>query len=163
MARMFLVCGTPGAGKTEFSKKFCEHNGIRYLSPDMYYACINGDERIRSNEFLVWHTLFGAILQAEAEGVDVLVDTQALRYIDRVKFLEWFPQFEHHLIYITASLELCLRNNEMRRRVIPLEKLENAFAQLEPPNEFEDERWLTVSIIKNEDNKLYLKSIYLKG
>lgn len=162
MARMFLCCGMSGAGKTTFSKKFAEYNNIEYLSPDDFYLQINGDEKIRKNKFLVWISLFNKIHQLEIEGKDCIIDTNALTYVDRTQFLNWFPSFEHHLIYIDAPLGLCFENNFNRDRVIPEEIMEELWEKLEPPDEYEDERWVTFSEIKNVNNVLELRGIYLQ-
>ena len=162
MARMFLCCGMSGAGKTTFSKKFAEYNNIEYLSPDDFYLQINGDEKIRKNKFLVWISLFNKIHQLEIKGKDCIIDTNALTYVDRTQFLNWFPSFEHHLIYIDAPLGLCFENNFNRDRVIPEEIMEELWEKLEPPDEDEDERWVTLYEKKNVDNVLELHGIYLK-
>ena len=37
MAKMYLMCGLSGAGKTTFAKKFAEENDLIYLSIDDFY------------------------------------------------------------------------------------------------------------------------------
>lgn len=162
MAKIFLCCGMSGAGKTTFSKAFAEHNNIEYLSLDDIYLKINGNEESRANKFLVWKTLFEKIHQFEEDGKDCIVDTNALTYVDRTQFLNWFPNFEHHLIYIDAPLDLCLENNANRSRVIPKKEMLALWNKLEPPAEDEDERWLTYTEIVNNDNTLELFGIYIR-
>lgn len=162
MARMFLCCGMSGAGKTTFSKEFAENNDIEYLSPELFYERINGDEKIRDNKFLVWHTLFEKIHELEINGKDCIIDTNALSYVDREQFLDWFPTFEHHLIFIDAPLELCIYNNSNRDRVIPEEEMFRLWEKFELPDEYEDERWMTYTEILNEDNEFELYRIYVR-
>jgi len=124
MAKMYLVMGASGAGKTTFAKDFAKRSNLLYLAPDNFYALINGDECIRTNKFEVWISLFQAIHVAELAGRDCIIDTNALSINDRDQFLGWFPTFEHHLIYIEADEELRKSNNRQRVRQVPDTEIE---------------------------------------
>ena len=154
MAKMYLVTGCSGVGKTTFSKRFAEERNLLYLSPDDFYALINGDDRIRDNKFTVWITLYQAIHAAEMSGRDCIIDTNALTQIDRDQFLGWFPTFDHHLVYIEATPELRKHNNLQRTRHVPDEEMDRMSALVQPPRWGHlDKRWMSFTHIVNNNNK----------
>jgi len=50
MAKMFLMCGNCGSGKTYFAKEFAEKNSYKYVSIDERYKAHNGSESNRENK-----------------------------------------------------------------------------------------------------------------
>lgn len=159
MAKMYLMCGCSGAGKTTFSKAFSEEYGLKYLGIDDFYALVNGDECLHTNTFDVWIEFYKAIHEAEVNDVDVIIDTNAITRSHREQFIEWFPTFEHHLIYIEASETLRKKNNMSRRRQVPDDVMDRMTALLEKPI---NERFKTITYIFNLNNE-FQKPIVLKG
>lgn len=155
LPELYLVCGLSGCGKTTFAKRFAAMHNLRYLGADDFYAKVNGDENIRGNKFEVWQELFRAIHQAEIEGVSCLVDTNSLSAASRDEMVNWFPGFEHHLIFIEADEQLRMENNRRRTRQIPEDVMIAMRYRVEPPvwNTL-DKRWLSLTRILN-DNKHY--------
>ena len=157
MAKMFLMTGHPGSGKSFYAKQFAEKNGYRYLSIDDMYATFNGSPNCHDNKFDVWMTFWRQIHAAEMAGHDIVVDTNAPTRLDRNEFLNWFASFEHHLIWVDASEELCLINNSNRSRIIPEEQMRSMFYFFEEPNIRENmgsnrSKWVSISHIPNNDN-----------
>lgn len=152
---LYLVCGCSGSGKTTFAKRFAAANNLLYLGADDFYAKVNGSELRRGNKFEVWQELFNAIHQAETDGVSCLVDTNSLSAASRDEMVNWFPGFDHHLIYIEADEQLRMENNRKRIRQIPDEIMIAMRTKVEPPvwNTL-DKRWLSLTRILN-DNKEY--------
>ena len=166
-AKMFLMCGHPGSGKSYFAKRFAEINGYRYLAIDDTYAYFNGSPYSHDNKFDVWMTFFRQIHAAEMAGVDIVVDTNAPTRIDRAEFTSWFPTFEHHLIWIDASMKQCLENNQKRGRVIPHDQMLKIFSFFEVPDAEEyysfnpRANWKSFSLVNNVDNHfLFRKTLY---
>lgn len=159
MTKMYLMCGCSGVGKTTFSKKFAKDNGLLYLGIDDFYALVNGDECIHTNTFEVWIEFYKAIHKAEINNIDVIVDTNAITKSHREQFLEWFPTFEHHLIYIEASEALRKKNNISRRRQVPEDAMDRMTALLEKPL---NDNFKTITYILNLNNE-FQKPIVLKG
>lgn len=159
MAKMFLMCGMPGAGKTIFAKDFAKKNGYIYLSIDRLYAQFNGSEKNRENKFEIWQNFYKMIHYYETFEYDIVVDTNAPTLFDRTEFLNWFPNYEHHLIWINAPIDLCLENNRNRERVIPEDVMKKLFLNFEEPTMFTytmscraRSQWESVSMIKNNNN-----------
>lgn len=154
MANMTLVCGMSGSGKTTFAKKYAKENDLIYVNPDDYYTRINGDECKHYNFFEVWMSMWRDIHNYEINGMDILIDTNALTRGQREQFLEWFPTFKHHLIWIKAPFELCIENNNKRRRVIPYEtmkKMWDSAEWLELHKEWS--KWDSIKIVEKLDNE----------
>ena len=153
--KLILVCGCSGVGKTTFAKSLANGRGYRYLAPDDFYELVNGDAKIRTNRFTVWMTFFSAINAAMEEGQSVVIDTNALRLNDRDQFLDWFPDFDHHMIFIDAPYELRSKNNQARDRHVPEDALKRMDDIIEPPRWFGlDRRWLGFVHYRNHNNVL---------
>lgn len=160
--KLHMMCGISGCGKTTFARKFARDNDLLYLNPDKFYELFNGDERRHYHEFDVWMALFRALHMAEKDGTSVMFDTNSPTYVSRSQILDWFPDFEPHLIYIEASAELCRSNNAARRRVIPADELRRIIASFQPPAVDEDDRWQTMTFLRNVDNTLQTCAVYEK-
>ena len=154
MAKMYLMSGLSGSGKTTYARKFAADNDLLYLNVDDFYAVWNGSPTIHEHEFEVWIAFYQAIHCAEIAGRDCIVDTNALTAVDRIQFLNWFPTFEHHLIWIEAPIELCVENNNNRARVVPIAELEKMYHYMEYPTANEDarRRWKSIKYVMNNDN-----------
>ena len=173
-AKIYLLCGMPGAGKTYFAKEFAEKNGYKYVSIDERYKAHNGSESNRENKFKIWLEFYELIHYYEVVNCDIVVDTNAPTLFDRSEFLNWFPTFEHHLIWIDAPIDLCLKNNRNRKRVIPEDTMKKLFLNFEEPTMFTytiscraRSQWKSISMIKNNnnhfENRLTLFGSFPKG
>ena len=157
MANFYLVCGISGGGKTMLSKRIIEKNKkIKIYDVDEYYAKINGDECIHEKTFDVWISLFQDLHKSELMNEDVLLTTNALTVSQRNQFVEWFPTFKHHMLWVTAPKEKCIEGNQSRRRQVPLEKLLKGWENMEFPNANE-RGWDSIAQITNcWDNENYI-------
>ena len=150
MAKMYLMSGCSGAGKTTFAKAFAMEHDLKYLGVDDFYAFVNGDECIHTNTFEVWIAFYQAIHEAEVNNIDVVVDTNAITRSHREQFIEWFPTFEHHLIYIDANIELRMKNNKSRRRQVPDDVMVKMTERLQSP--WFDEKFESIIWVVNNEN-----------
>lgn len=149
MANFYLVCGISGGGKTTLSNRIIQTNdNIRIYDVDEYYARINGDECNRSNFFEVWMALWRDLHESEMKGENVLLTTNALTVHQRNQFVEWFPTFKHHMLWVTAPQEKCIEGNNKRRRSIPIDKLIHDWERMEFPNSNE-KGWDTITQVTN--------------
>ena len=163
MARMYLMCGCSGAGKTTFSKAFAEKHGLRYLGVDDFYKKVNGDECLHINMFEVWIEFFKAIHETEINNIDCIIDTNAIIKSHRDQFIDWFPTFEHHLIFIDANEDLRKKNNLSRRRQVSESAMDRMTKELEIPSpNMERREWKSIAFVYNNNN-YFDKPIMLKG
>lgn len=173
MAKMYLMCGLSGAGKTTFAKKFAKEHNCVYLGIDDFYACFASTNGVKSPwsdpdaSFEVWIKYFYAIheLSREKNGKDVLIDTNAPTFVKRQQFIDWFPCFdEYNLIYIDIKdEELRKRNNASRGRVVPDDEMERMRKEFEKPVNFfvdcdriyayPEKRWNNIIVYRNVNNE----------
>ena len=117
MPNLICLAGMPGVGKTTWANSFLEkHPDYRYFSPDLYYERINGDDTVRANTFEVWMAMFRDINTAMKQGKNVLVDSDNLTFHQRTQWIEWFPDFQHILVFFEASWDTCYNQMKQRRR-----------------------------------------------
>lgn len=162
MAKMYLMCGLSGVGKTTFAKEIiCANKNMLYLGVDDFYAKVNGDECIHENQFEVWIEFYKAIHEAEVNGIDCIVDTNAITKCHREQFLEWSPSFEHHLILIRCDEKLRYMNNRSRRRVVPDDVMLKMSINFEYPQQEEVCKWDSVKVVYNTDN-VFSHSVMIK-
>ena len=157
MSHFYLVCGISGGGKTVLGERIVKKNpNIIYMDTDEYYGLINGDSRIHKNTFDVWIRIFQDLHKYEMEGKDVLLTTNSLTVAQRRQFIEWFPTFEHHMLWVTAPKEKCLEGNRNRYRNIPEDVLLKFWEEMEFPNASEA-GWATIAQVTNcWDNENYI-------
>ena len=117
---------------------------------------INGDERRHEDDTEVWLIFFKAIHLAEQHGRNIVIDTNSPTRTKRTEFLDWFPSFEHNLIFVGAPYSLCEKNNASRNRVIPPDELREIYESVEYPHaSSEDDRWVNIYVAENDDNEVY--------
>jgi predicted kinase len=163
MANMYLVCGISGSGKTTLSKQLAKEHNLLRLGVDDFYAKVNGDECDRRGKFEVWIEFFKAIHNTEINGIDCVVEASGITMHQRREFVEWFPTFKHHLIFVEADAELRKKNNMIRRRQIPEWRMDEMTKQVqEPDTKSDDNKFDSITIIENRGNQ-FEQPIALKG
>lgn len=155
MAKMYVLCGFSGVGKTTFAKDFAEQNGVIHLNIDDFYAQVNGDECDRSNMYVVWRLFFDTIRRYEQNDEDIIIDVNCLTKGQREQFLEWFPSFSHHLIYIQADEDLRYKNNASRYRQVPEDAMQAQVDRFECPSMKEIKMWDSYMRLRNINNQAY--------
>jgi predicted kinase len=107
MSRLIQLCGLPGSGKSTWAAAHA--NGARVVTADE----IREGAR-PGREFLI---LWNRAKKELREGRDVIVDTCALRAIDRSQALGVGRQFNARceLVVFCTPVSLCRARNSMRR------------------------------------------------
>lgn len=152
MAKMFLICGISGVGKTTLSQRMAEKHELRRIGVDDFYAKVNGDDKDRRNKFEVWIEFFKAIHEAEVNDVDCVVEASGLTKYQRREFVEWFPEFEHHLIFIEATADLRNKNNLARNRQVPDWRIAEMEKKVQRPDAEDCECFDSVTFFCNKNN-----------
>lgn len=169
MAKMYLMCGLSGAGKTTFAKKFAEEHNLVYLSIDYFYKTYGLGRYDEDTGFDVWIEFFKTIhFYEKYTNRDIIIDTNAPTFVKRQQFIDWFPTFdEYNLIYIAIDdEELRKKNNASRGRVVPIDEMERMRKEFEEPVEFyhddsftyafAERRWDNIIVYRNVNNNFTL-------
>lgn len=143
MPNMICLAGMPGVGKTTWARSFLKHHPeYHYFSPDLYYERINGDDCVRANTFEVWMAMFRDINTAMKQGKNVLVDTDNLTFHQRTQWIEWFPDFQHILVFFEAPFIVCYSQMINRRRKLPYHTMIAKWKRWErPTTELDGKFW----------------------
>lgn len=121
----YLICGISGGCKTTLTEHIVKKNPrILIYDVDKYYEIINGDECDRSNPFEVWIKLYQDVHDSMVKGKDIILTVNALTVSQRRQFIEWFPDFNHHCLWVCTPKARCFEGNRQRRRHVPDDKLE---------------------------------------
>lgn len=156
MANMYLICGISGSGKTTYAKKLAQEENLVRLDIDEFYEKVNGDECNRENKFEVWIEFFKAIHELEESETDCIVETAGLTAYQRREFVEWFPKFKHHLIFIDSDKRTRRKNNKSRRRQVPKWRMKQMERIVEKPNlDSSDKLFNSIQILNNSSNTFY--------
>lgn len=159
---MYLMCGISGSGKTTYSQNLEKITGIKRLGIDDFYKKLNGDECKHNNTFNVWIEFFKAINTMSLQNKDCIIDTNSLTWHQRMQFIEWFPNFKHHIIFIDADFNLQKKNNQSRYRKVPDDIMDKMLNELEKPTKELDTNWDTITYIHNINNK-FQPPVSIKG
>ena len=149
---LYLMSGPSGAGKTRYAKQFAERFNLLYFGIDDFYRVYNGDETLHEDECEVWLAFFHALRLAECKGRSIIVDTNSPTRIKRCEFLDWFPAYNSHLIFLSAPPDLCWANNNSRVRKIPKDDFQEIYDSVEHPLAHEDPRWKSIMCYWNGSN-----------
>lgn len=153
---LVLVCGCSGSGKSTFAEKISRMYGYKHLDVDEFYK-IPGTSQ-RRDKFCAWMDFFTAIHSAEVSGIDCVADTAALTSSSREEFLNWFPGFEHHMVFIEAEHMLRFENNDGRERRVPIDVMLRQDIIVERPVwRTMDKAWISYTLIENRYNHYNVK------
>ena len=152
MAKMFLMTGPSGAGKTTLAFQIVRWRGLKYMGIEDFYARRFGSELIHEDEEEVWQDFERAIRDCENQGIDILVDTNSPSRADREWFMERFPNYAINLIVVEADREICIFNNRQRKRKIPEKEMLKILDSVELVASDEMKNYETVELYRNYDN-----------
>ncbi len=154
MARLRLMMGTPGSGKTTWCQAHLGDND-RYVSRDaIRFSMVSEDEEYFSKEKEVFAKFAATINTNLKLGYDVFADATHLNPGSRLKLLRAIkvPVDGIDIIWIKVPLETAIEQNNNRkdtRSFVPLSQIRRMNYSIIPP-EF-DEGFDTIYIV--EPNK----------
>lgn len=154
MAKLFLMMGVAGSGKSTWCKNHFDESKISYVSRDeIRFSLVSEDEEYFSKENEVFRQFVYEINDALNLGIDVVADATHLNAASRNKLISLIkaPVDEINVIWIKTPLEIALERNAQRegRAFVPVSVIRRMSYQLEEPS-FE-EGFDKIYIV--EDNK----------
>ena len=137
MAKLFLMCGIPGSGKSTWAKNHL-HKNAQYVSrDDIRFSYIAEGEEYFSREGEVWETFVKTINTNLELGYDTFADATHINPASRKKLLNQIKNYESvEAIFIDTPLSIALERNELRKdteRYVPRSVIRRMSSQLEEP------------------------------
>ena len=164
MAKMYVMCGVPGSGKSTFVKDFAGHLSSRYhiISRDEIRFKLLDMKEDKSVDYFscedeVENLFYTAIFNSIQNEVDCFVDATHINKKSRRKLfkklldinkdnfeLGFFRPEEVIAIYFEKDLETCLKNNRKRsgRALVPDYVIKNMYNSYERPLTSEGFDWV---------------------
>ncbi len=132
MKRLILLVGIPGAGKSTLAKKIIE-KGFHCLSADPIREELYGDAAEQGDKEQVFKIFFERLDDALAKELDIIIDNTNLNPRQRKPILEKARKAGYsdiQLWLLDVPLDVCLKRNASRNRVVPDDIVANMFMEL---------------------------------
>lgn len=156
MAKLIVLSGVPGSGKSYFSDVFRKAVGahVYVVSSDMLRYEVTGNQQNLTYDKLVWKMFYGMarIYAMDPEGIVILDATNSVcKY--RVNIIEPFRKIFEQIDLVAFDLDKDVVRFQNLNRVFPIpsEVLEDLFTKYEGPNEIDAQFFDHIHIIKDHD------------
>lgn len=119
MAKLIILCGIPGCGKTTWTKTYLSGSfHYAHHSSDAIREELTGDATRQDVNEQVFKTFHYRIAESLDHGFDTVADSTALDLRAREKLMEVAHNHEVHLVLFCNNDE-AVRRNRNRERVVP--------------------------------------------
>ena len=156
MAKLIVLSGVPGSGKSHFCDAFRKTMGghVYVVSSDALRYEVTGNQQNMDEDRLVWKLFYGMakVYAMDKDGVCILDATNSLcKY--RIGIIEPFKKFydEIHLVAFDIDVEMVRSQNFNRLFPVKPEALEHYLDVYEKPNEKDEEFFDSVTVIKDRN------------
>ncbi len=132
MKKLILLIGIQGSGKTTLALKLVE-KGFKRICADDIRGELFGDPIIQGDNTKIFEIFFDRLGKLLEEGGDVVVDNTNLNSKQRKPILDMAAAVGYtdvQLWLLDVPLDLCLKRNASRERVVPEEAITSYHAEL---------------------------------
>ena len=154
MAKLIVLSGVPGSGKSFFADAFRKEVGghVYVVSSDALRYEVTGNQQNFDEERLIWKLFYGMahVYAMDRNGICILDATNSVcKY--RVGIIEPFKKMydEVHLVAFDIDKDTVRNQNPNRLSPAKPEVLEDSFDKYEAPNEEDYKFFDSVTIIKD--------------
>ena len=156
MAKLYVMIGIPGSGKSFISEKLAtKHNAIVFSS-DAYRLKVCGDENCQDRNQEVFSLLYKELRQALIEGKNCIFDATNVTRKDRSRIFNQINGIDNVevIAYVMRTpLEVCIEQDLHRERCVSREVIKKFLYKYEFPQRFEG---FSDIIIDRFDSKMEL-------
>ena len=156
MAKLIVLSGVPGSGKSFFSEKFksMRQGHVYIVSSDEIRDKVAGNQQDLSQDKLVWKLFYGLthIYGMDEEGTVILYATNSIcKY--RVSIVQPFRKLfkEIDLVAFDIDKDLVRKQNKERQYPVPDDVLEMLIEKYEGPNELDCRFFDNIHIVKDHN------------
>ena len=138
-----LLIGLPGSGKSTY----CRRRHIQPLSTDTLRLWLLDDETDQSQQARIFGLLRMLLrLRLQLGRARTYIDATNLTRQERRPYKLLAKEYGYELcaVFFDVPLEVCLRRNRKRRRVVPEDVMEKMARKLQPPSAEEGFTEITV-------------------
>ena len=156
MAKLIVLSGVPGSGKSYFADAFRKYVGghVYVVSSDSLRYEVTGNQQNMEFDKLVWKMFYGMahVYAMDKNGICILDATNSVcKY--RVNIIAPFRKLYDEIHLVAFDLDKDIVRSQNLNRLFPVkpEILEVLFEKYEAPNEKDDEFFDSVTIIKDHN------------
>ena len=147
--KFYMMVGVPGSGKSFIANQILKGTVV---SSDAIRAELFGSEDDQNHNNEVFNELHKRVHALLAEGKDVIYDATNLSRKRRKNFIKELPADVEKIAVVAATeLDIILKQNSERTRVVPEEVIMRMFKQMTLPRH--DEGWDKISMLAHPSNK----------
>lgn len=119
MAKVYVMCGLPGSGKTTIAHQIAADLDAVVISSDSIREELYGDESVQGQPSVIFDTLYSRAHAAIDDNLSVILDATNVKKRDRARVFKEFPENEIAAFVINTPVEVCKQRNGERERVVP--------------------------------------------
>ena len=156
MAKLVILSGVPGSGKSYFSRKLRSTKGshVYIISSDALRDAIMGNQQDLSNDTLMWKMYYelAKVYSADPDGLVVLdaTHTSAKYRIESTKPIrEYFDSVT--LVLFNRPYEVIKKQNLERDWSVPQDVLDKLYENFEMITEQDKEFFDHIYVVENEE------------
>lgn len=149
MARLIMMVGIPGSGKSREAKWISEtNNDIKIFSSDEYRKKLLGNENDQTNNSLVFDTIYSDIAKSLVNEEDCILDATNICYKDRKRAFDSIdnkiskvyhvkPSYTKEAYVCCTSISNCIYFDKNRERTVGQYVINKFVSRFEYPQYFE--------------------------
>ena len=157
MAKLVMMCGVPGSGKSFFSgtlkKRAKKH--VYIISSDRIRKMVLGSPQNFTNEKLCWSLFYdlAKVYAQDKDGIVILDATQLTTYYRTVSTKDLKELYDERILLVfKIDKDIVFHQNQHRRYPVPVDALERMINEYEEPND-QDRAYFT-EIIEIKDKNI---------
>lgn len=120
MAKLVILSGVAGSGKSTFIKNYKWGRPVIVLSTDAIRKKLTGDESCLERDKEVWKYIYDTLEKPTVQDAVYVVDATNLAIRRRKSYLQYKNRFESvELWYLSVDVDTALKRNAERSRHVP--------------------------------------------
>ena len=159
---LFLMCGTPGSGKSTWVRKQIEESNVKsvHISRDeIRFAMVSEDEDYFARETEVFNAFCSKIQEIleEEEAANIYVDATHLNEKARNKVLDRLDlrNADLYAVDFNMPLDVCIKQNALRsgRAFVSVSQVRRMWYSYEAPTENEKYKFTVLHAVAQEEKE----------